>query len=402
MSRRKQDYRIKLSGYRDGQPFFDLVVEGRKYRLDAATREAAEGEAPARFAAVKAAAPVTRVARPALDRHVQPGSLRAGFAAYFASETFRLYKPLTTSQRRSLVELILTTKVPSGRHTLGETKLSDWLLGPDAADSVRRIMSLCGAKAAAANHRLNALDQFFIWLLGPEPQAAEARLAFQVGKRATNPCRDVAKAQPRRSKEGTFKRGYTPFTNDQVEEWLTACKDDADQHRAVRLMLMTGARLSDLVRLNRTMIKSVEGGRVLTYTCEKGRDSAFRPESVAMVPLVPELEALIAELPRDRLVFIESEWGRPYSCTEGLGNRIRKWRRACGLPEGLSAHGMRKAATHWWLRNHRELIANNFSLKTIFGWATDKELERYTRDFDRAEEARGMLVRLADRRKAAG
>jgi hypothetical protein len=63
---------------------------------------------------------------------------------------------------------------------------------------------------------------------------------------------------------------------------------------------------------------------------------------------------------------------------------------------------MRKAATHWWPRNHRELIANNFSLKTIFGWATDKELNRYTRDFDRAEEARGMLVRPADRRKPAG
>jgi hypothetical protein len=46
-----------------------------------------------------------------------------------------------------------------------------------------------------------------------------------------------------------------------------------------------------------------------------------------------------------------------------------------------------------------DLIANNFSLKTIFGWATDKELERYTRDFNREEEARGMLVRLTSRRK---
>jgi integrase len=399
MSRPKQDYRIKLTGHRNGLPFFDLVVPGRKTtRLAATDKESAAAEAAILYAK-QDALPVKAAT---LAGHVQPGTLRAGFAVYFASETFRLYKPLTATQRRSLVESILTTKVPSGRHALGETRLSDWLHGTEAADSVRRLMSLCGTKAAAANHRLKALDQFFRWLLGPEPQAAEARLTFQVGKRATNPCRDVAKAQPKRSKDGHFKRGYTPFTNDQVEEWLAACKDDPDQHRAVRFMLITGARLGDLVRLNKTMIKTVEGGRVLTYTCEKGRDSAFRPESVAMVPLVPELEALIAELPRDQLVFIQSEWGRAYSCTEGLGNRIRKWRRACGLPEGLSAHGMRKAATHWWLRNHRELIANNFSLKTIFGWATDKELERYTRDFDRAEEARGMLIRLADRRKAAG
>ena len=48
---------------------------------------------------------------------------------------------------------------------------------------------------------------------------------------------------------------------------------------------------------------------------------------------------------------------------------------------------MRKAATHWWLRNHRDLIPNTFALKTIFGWVTDKELNRYTRDFDREAEA---------------
>ena len=68
-----------------------------------------------------------------------------------------------------------------------------------------------------------------------------------------------------------------------------------------------------------------------------------------------------------------------------------------GLPEGLSAHGMRKAATHWWLRNHRDLIPNTFALKTIFGWVTDKELNRYTRDFDREAEADGMLIKLSER-----
>lgn len=226
-----------------------------------------------------------------------------------------------------------------------------------------------GTEAAAANHRLKALNQSFIWLLGAEAEAGAARLTLKVGRDATNPCRDVAKATVKRSKDGTSKQGYTPFTNDQVGDWLHVSKDDLDENRVVRLMLMTGARL--------------------------------RPPSIAVVPMVPELEALIAELPHDQFVFIQSEHGRPYSCTESLGNRIRKWRRAAGLPEGLSAHSMRKAATHWWLRNHRDLIANNFSLKTIFGWATDKELDRYTRDFAREKEAKWMLIKLGERRKAA-
>ena len=61
---------------------------------------------------------------------------------------------------------------------------------------------------------------------------------------------------------------------------------------------------------------------------------------------------------------------------------------------------MRKAATHWWLRNHRDLIPNNFALKTIFGWVTEKELICYTRDFYREAEAVGMLIKLSERRQA--
>src|SRR5215468_7982855 len=48
---------------------------------------------------------------------------------------------------------------------------------------------------------------------------------------------------------------------------------------------------------------------------------------------------------------------------------------------------------------NRDLIPNTFALKTIFGWVTDKELNRYTRDFDREAEAVGMLIRLNERRQ---
>jgi hypothetical protein len=60
---------------------------------------------------------------------------------------------------------------------------------------------------------------------------------------------------------------------------------------------------------------------------------------------------LIEEVPADRFVFIHSEFDQPFKSAASFGNRVRKWwRRDAGLPEGLSAHGMRKAATHWWLR----------------------------------------------------
>ncbi len=404
MGRKKHDYYVRTAGYRNGKPFFDLTVDGRKFRLKATSIEEAEPEAKARYDKIKADEANAETTGKSSVKP-KPGTLRDGMALYKKSDAWDLYKPLTHRQMNSSMNMILTTPASNGNHLLGESLLSDWLHDPAATDSVKRVMALCGKKYGAANHRLKALNNFFTWLLGDDdPDQGEARVALKVGKHARNPCLGVAKAKPKRGHDGKISQGYTPFTHDQVQDWLHTSKDNPEEHRAVRLLLMVGGRTSDLHRLGRHMIKDTPAGRVLQFTCEKGKGSAFRKsrqDSIARVPMVPELEALVAEVPEGRLCFIHSEWDRPFSCSESLGNRIRKWRRDAGLPEGLSAHSMRKAATHWWLRNHRDLIANNFSLKTIFGWMTDKELERYTADFDREEEARGMLVRLADRRRSA-
>lgn len=408
MPRPRKDYRIKLQGHRAGHPFFDLIVDGKKHRLAATDCAAAVTESAARYERVVLAREAARLAeaapgprQPALKP--RKGSLREGVSAYLGSDTFGLYKAGTVRQRKSMFDLIMQSPSSSGRHVLGDSLLVDWLHGIDARDAVIRIMAACGDKVEAARRRLIALDQFFRWLLSDEPHAAEARTAFRINaKTALNPCKGVEPPKRKRSRgDGAMRRGHLPFTDEQVEEWLKACKDDREQHRAVRLLQMTGARISDLHRLNRGMIKKTSHGRVLTYIPTKGDDSAFRDgrPDPAVIPLVPELEGLIGELPADRFTFISSEFGRPYQSAASFGNRVRKWRREAGLPEGLSAHGMRKAATHWWLRNHRDLIPNNFALKTIFGWVTEKELIRYTRDFDREAEAVGMLIRLNERRR---
>ena len=58
--------------------------------------------------------------------------------------------------------------------------------------------------SAACNCRvLRALDLFFKWLLKKsEPQAGAARLAFNVGPHAANPCREIEKAEPKRDARG--------------------------------------------------------------------------------------------------------------------------------------------------------------------------------------------------------
>jgi integrase len=397
MARPKKDYSIFKNGHRDdGTPFFDLVVDGRKHRLAARSKAEAEAEAAERYKAVIAERAAKAVAgKPSIKPG--KGTLREAVALYMRSRKWAIYKPLTQTQRRSSLNIVMLTSASSGRHLLGESLLADWLQAPGGADTVGRIMAACGERIAAAHHRRVALDGFFGWLLGAQPDAAEARLALHVNVRAArNPCDGIKDPEPLPTKGK--RRGYAAFADHQVEDWLHCYKDDPEKHRAIRMLLMTGARVSDLIRLNRSMLRTTASGSVLTYIPTKGDDSAYRdgPPLPAVVPLVPELAALIDEMPKDRFVFIHSGLGRPFKSVNSMSNTVRKWRRDAGLPEGLSAHSMRKAATHWWLRHHRELIPNNFALKTIFGWATDKELERYIKDFNRLAEAEGMLLKHSE------
>lgn len=399
MARPRKDYRVKLKDRRGGQERYELIVDGQRYMLAATTKADAETAAAERYQQIMTAEKVTRATAGPLQPALLPkrGTLRAAIGAYFESEQWKTFKPLTHKGNRSTFNLIMAQSAEApNRNVLGDSLLGEWLQPPWGSEAVLRVMAACGNKVHAANKRLVQLDSLFGWLLGKEPDAVLARTALGVGK-GTNPCLGVDK--PKRRRDGK-RHGHLAFTDDDVQAWLDASKDDAEHHRAVRLMQIIGPRVSDLHRLNRGMIKMTPVGKVLTFKQEKGRDSLYRdgqPPDI-VVPWVPELQAILDTLPADRFCFIHSEWDQPFTSPASMSMKVRKWRASVGLPAGLSAHGMRKSATHWWLRNYRDLIGNTFSIKTIFGWVTDKELERYTKDFNRQAEAEGMLIKLSERR----
>ncbi len=271
MARRKQDYRIKLSGYRNGLPFFDLHIVGqRKFRLSATDKMAAEAEAKLRYAEVAAEI----ASRPAPPPKPKAPTLRQGVEAYLESDEFKRYKPLTVRQRQSMFRLILASPTSTGRSMLGDVELTHWVHHPDAPEAIMVMMAACKEKAEAARRRLLALDSFFRWLLSKgDHQAIRARADFGLNlKTMRNPCKGIEK--PERKGGG----GHQPLADDQIEDWLKACEDDREQHRAVRLMQMLGPRISDMHRLHRGMIKETDVGRVLTWQQEKGKDSEYREQ----------------------------------------------------------------------------------------------------------------------------
>ena len=121
----------------------------------------------------------------------------------------------------------MQTPASSGRHVLGDSLLIDWLHGPDARDAVLRIMGLCGDKAKRRANRLHALDQFFKWLLSRRAAGRRgAPAAHQRRAPRHQPLPRRREPKPKRDAKAGTRRGHPAFTNDQVEEWLDACKDD--------------------------------------------------------------------------------------------------------------------------------------------------------------------------------
>src|SRR5262245_21375600 len=121
MGRPRKDYRIKLQGNRAGHPFFDLIVDGKKYRLAATNQYDAATEGAVRYQEIVDERQRRRAAKAPLGPHqllLKPecGSLREAVVAYMESDTFGLYKLATVKQRRSMLDLIMRSPASSGRH----------------------------------------------------------------------------------------------------------------------------------------------------------------------------------------------------------------------------------------------------------------------------------------------
>jgi integrase/recombinase XerD len=91
------------------------------------------------------------------------------------------------------------------------------------------------------------------------------------------------------------------------------------------------------------------------------------------VPLHATLKASIEATSTGDMVFLVTEWGKPFT-TVGFGNKFKDWCRQAALPH-CSARGVRKATA-------AELASNQVTrhgIDSITGHRSLKEIENYTR-----------------------
>lgn len=294
---------------------------------------------------------------------IEPGSWRWLCVEYFASATFKSLDPTTQHRRRRILELICDEEIaPGDKRTFGQMPLRHF--GRRAVVVIRDRRS---DKPEAGNGRLKAVRGVFRWALASSTPGAEA-----------DPTRDVTRLEV---KSG----GFHSWTVEEVEKYRARHPIGTTPRLALEMLLLLGVRRSDVVKIGRPHCRD---GWV-RFRPTKGQ---ARSPQLLELPLLPELESVIAASQTGELTFLVSQYGRPFTAA-GFGMRFRAWCDAAGLPN-CSAHGLRKAGATIAAENG----AKPHQLMAIFGWRTLAEAERYTRAFERkklAGEAMGLLVRSA-------
>lgn len=211
----------------------------------------------------------------------------------------------------------------------------------------------------AANGRIKALRQVFAWATQPNVALAKNNIA-----------RDV----PYFKGKG---EGFHTWTIDEVRQFAKRHPIGTKPHLALGLLLFTGVRRSDVVKLGRQMRR--EGW--LNFTEFKGRE---RKPKVRQLPLLPVLDRIIAASALGNMTFLVTEFDRPFTA-EGFGNWFRERCIEAGVPG--RAHGLRKAGATIAAENG----ATEHMLMSIYGWESPKQAALYTKKARRKKLAQAGM-----------
>lgn len=288
-----------------------------------------------------ALATVPKVERP------EAGTFRALCDAYYASKTFKALDRSTRNWRRRALDLVAATH--------GGKPVS--LLEPK---HVRALRDELADHPVVANKRLKALKALFKW-------------ALDAGEADRNPAREVDPLHE-------LTRGHHTWTIEEVEQYEARHPPGTKARLAMALLLYTAGRREDAVRLGPQHIRH---GRI-RFT--QAKNEHRKPVDVD-IPLHPDLAAAIDAGPRGQLVFLVTEYGRPFTAN-GFGNWFRDRCIEAGVPG--RAHGLRKALA-------TRLADQGATPHEIMAWTghtTLEEVEVYTRRAERRKNADAGLVKL--------
>ena len=175
-------------------------------------------------------------------------------------------------------------------------------------------------------------------------------------------------------------KGYEPWSEEDVQKFRSRWPEGTTQRLALELMIYTGLRRSDVVRLGREHIQ----GDFIVISTKKS------PELVELnIPIHPDFRAVLDGIPHDHERLIITQHGKPRS-EKSFTLWIIKAARDAGLPQRRSPHGLRKAAC----RRLAEAGCSALEIMSITGHSNIKEIEIYCRDVNKKRLAQAAIEKL--------
>jgi integrase len=271
---------------------------------------------------------------------VKHGTFRAVAVSYFSSTAFRTMKASTQSVYRNAIDRLCNEHGDKGAAKLQR-------------EHVVKLMAAKAAKPESANLLRKVLR-------------ALMQHAIEIGLRADDPIRDVKAIRVKSD-------GFHSWDDGEIEQFERRHAVGSRARLALALLLFTGQRRSDVVRMGRQHIRAViMDGKPEQLMHVKQDKTGFELD----IPVLPPLRAIIDDTPAGNLTFLTTEFGKPFT-PAGFGNWFRDQCNAAGLPH-CSAHGLRKAAA-------RRMAEWSFTAHEIAAWtghASLREITRYTKAAD--------------------
>lgn len=274
-----------------------------------------------------------------------PGTVSAVIATYYESPDYKGLSISTKSTYRNMLERV------RGDH--GDKRV--------ARLERKHIKVLMGEKAETPEAANNLLRTFRLII----------RQAVEMGLRKDDPTIGMKKIR-------TQSKGFTTWEEEHIDQFLAQHKPGTRAHLAFSLLLHTGQRRADIVRLGRQHIRN---GMIVLTQQKTGADVA--------IPIHADLRAAIDQAPNGNLTFITTAQGKGLT-PESFTNWFRDCVREAGLPGNLSPHGLRKAIC----RRLAEAGCTSHEIMAISGHKTLAEVDRYTKAANRVKLARKAMEHL--------
>lgn len=278
------------------------------------------------------------------------GTVSALCVAYYASDTFTAFNPSTKRTYRNILDRF--------RASYGE--------GPAKAlrpTHIKAILDKTATRPGAARNLLKALRSLFEY-------------AAERGTVPNNPTTNVKFKAPKSD-------GFRAWTEDDIEAFRKHWPDGSRARLALALLLYTGQRRSDVVRMGRQHIRE---GCIQVRQKKRGVDAP-----VLSIPIHPDLKAELDALPKEHLTFLMTAYGKPMS-EAGFTNWFVQCAKDAGLPARSSPHGLRKAAA----RRLAEAGCSAHEIMAITGHESLKEVERYTSTASQGKLAKSAMARTVN------